>query len=151
MQLSSTHVSGCRVSAAIMKDYQKFFDLFYRDFTTPKILKWQIFTCSTEGATKTTITLRASDLPDAETTNYELRKKVKGGADGRAVLMATELESLPAPGLREIKQVELYTKYRPLVPEMYRDELCPKPSDEILKRIAKQKDDKRKSKRSKNN
>jgi hypothetical protein len=76
---------------------------------------------------------------------------VEGGADRRAVLMATELESLPAPGLREIKQVELYTKYRPLVPEMYRDELCPTPSDEILKRIAKQKDDKRKSKRSKDN
>jgi hypothetical protein len=128
----TTHVSGCRVSADIMKDYQKFFDLFYRNFTTPKILKWQIFTCSTEGAMKTTIILRASDLPNAETTDYEMGKQVNGGADERAVLMATELETLPAPGLKEIKQVELYTKYRPLVPEEYR----PKPSDEVLKRVA---------------
>jgi hypothetical protein len=55
---------------------------------------------------------------------------------GQWLLVATELESLPAPGLKEIK---LYTKYRPLVPEIYQDELCPKPSDEVLKRVARQK------------
>jgi hypothetical protein len=36
------------------------------------------------------------------------------------------------PGLREIKQVELWKKYRPLVPEKYRDKLCPMPAKEIL-------------------
>ena len=38
----------------------------------------------------------------------------------------------PGPGLREIKQVELWKKYRPLVPEEHREECCPMPSKEIL-------------------
>jgi hypothetical protein len=50
-----------------------------------------------------------------------------------------------APGLREVKLVELYTKYRPLIPEQFRDELCPKPSDEVLGNISKQRNDKQKA------
>ena len=33
-----------------------------------------------------------------------------------------------------IKQVELYSKYRPLVPKEYRDECCPKPCKEVIER-----------------
>ena len=39
------------------------------------------------------------------------------------------------PGLRNIKQVELYHKWRPFIPEEFRDGICPKPSDKIIKSI----------------
>ena len=38
------------------------------------------------------------------------------------------------PGLREIKQVELWSKYRPLIPKEYRDECCPRPCKEVIER-----------------
>jgi hypothetical protein len=34
--------------------------------------------------------------------------------------------------LREIKQVELYTKWRKFLPSQYRVIICPKPSDDVL-------------------
>ena len=49
--------------------------------------------------------------------------------------MEQNLEQLNAPPLRPIKQVELYSKWRPLIPERYQDETCPKPSDEVIASI----------------
>jgi hypothetical protein len=37
-------------------------------------------------------------------------------------------------GLREIKQVELWQKYHPLVPKHYHNECCPRPAKEVLDR-----------------
>ena len=34
-------------------------------------------------------------------------------------------------GLKPIKQVELFTKWRPMIPEEFRDEICPRPSDDV--------------------
>ena len=45
--------------------------------------------------------------------------------------------------LRSIKQVDLYHKWGPLVPEKFRVEICPKPSDKIIKSVK----DERKAKR----
>ena len=45
--------------------------------------------------------------------------------------------------MRGIKQVDLYEKWGPLVPLEFWDEICPKPSDKIMKSVQ----DKRKSKR----
>ena len=46
--------------------------------------------------------------------------------------MLDELEVLPTPGLRDIKAVELYTKWRLLLPEWARDSTSPRPSDEVI-------------------
>ena len=37
--------------------------------------------------------------------------------------------------MREIKQVDLYEKWGPLVPLEFRDEICPKPSDKIINSV----------------
>ena len=47
------------------------------------------------------------------------------------------------PRLRNIKQVDLYHKWGPLIPEKFRDEICPKPSDKIIQSVK----DERKAKR----
>jgi hypothetical protein len=50
-------------------------------------------------------------------------------------------------GLREIKLVELWKKYRPFVPEKYHEECCPKPTKVILDGEKNRKNAKRKLKR----
>jgi hypothetical protein len=56
------------------------------------------------------------------------------------------LQTLKPPGLRPIKQVDLYEKFRPYVPRQYWDKTCPKPSDEVLESVRKERADKRKTK-----
>jgi hypothetical protein len=52
------------------------------------------------------------------------------------------------PGLREIKHVELWSKYRPLVPKhQYRDECCPMSCKEVIEREKNKKKEKGKLKR----
>ena len=51
----------------------------------------------------------------------------------------TPLAVIPAPGLKEIKQIELFKKWRPYVPRKYQDEICPVVSDEMIEREKKRK------------
>jgi hypothetical protein len=37
--------------------------------------------------------------------------------------------------MKPIKQVELYTKWRKFGPAEFADEICPKPHDDILKKV----------------
>jgi hypothetical protein len=89
---------------------------------------------------------RTSNLADAETATAKMNLN-SVGAEQRSELLTQQPATLFAPDLREIKQVELYMKYRPLIPQMYRDELCPKPSDQVIENISKQKSQKGKKKR----
>ena len=49
--------------------------------------------------------------------------------------MTTELEVLTPAPLRDIKQVELYFKWGPLLPLWVQEITCPRPSDSILDRV----------------
>ena len=50
------------------------------------------------------------------------------------------------PGIADIKQVELYQKWRNLVPDQYQDSICPRPSDNILLKVKRDKAKKAKDK-----
>ena len=47
------------------------------------------------------------------------------------------------PELNPYKQVELYKNFRKLVPQQYRDVLCPKPSPEVFARVENEKKQKK--------
>ena len=49
-------------------------------------------------------------------------------------------------GLSDIKQCELYFKWREFLPDEFKDITCPRPSDEVLTRHFKKSTDKRKEK-----
>jgi hypothetical protein len=51
--------------------------------------------------------------------------------------------------LKDIKQVELFEKYRPLLPPHYRDTLCPEPSPSVIARVEGDKKQKAKDAREK--
>ena len=42
------------------------------------------------------------------------------------------------PGIPEIKQMELFTKWRKFVPEEVRSKICPEPEEGVLKRVKKE-------------
>jgi hypothetical protein len=56
--------------------------------------------------------------------------------------------SIRFPGLRPIKQAELYNNFRRYIPAEYQDELCPMPPIEVLENQRKERSDRAKSKRS---
>ena len=58
--------------------------------------------------------------------------------------MLSELKTLPAPGLRVVKNAELYNKWRPLLPPQFRDITCSHPGDDVLKRVKEQQKQKKK-------
>jgi hypothetical protein len=47
-------------------------------------------------------------------------------------MLAFKMETLKSPGLRPIKQEELFKTIRPYVPRGHRNEICPQPSGEVL-------------------
>jgi hypothetical protein len=56
-----------------------------------------------------------------------------------------KMEALQPPGLRPIKQVELFKKIRPFIPRAHWAELCPKPSEEVMDMVKQERSDNIKS------
>ena len=56
---------------------------------------------------------------------------------------------IKAPGIKPIKQVDLYKKWGPLVPDEFREVICPKPCERILKVVAEERATKQRAKVSK--
>jgi hypothetical protein len=53
-----------------------------------------------------------------------------------------KLEWLTEPGIWEIKQVKLWTKWTKRIPPQFQDEICPEPDKEIIQRIKNEKKEK---------
>jgi hypothetical protein len=75
-----------------------------------------------------------------------LKKGQELSAARRAAIDAYKLETLKAPSLQPIKQVELYKKFRPFVPLCHWGETFPRPSDEVLAMVKNETAEKRKQK-----
>ena len=54
-------------------------------------------------------------------------------------ILYAQMVFLPKPGLKPLKQVHLYTKWRTVVPHPYKDEICPLPSNEVIQMVIKTK------------
>ena len=70
--------------------------------------------------------LKKDNLPKEEKTKFMLEA-------------LANVSNTPKLGIKVIKQMELATKRRSLVPEEYRDEICPIPPKEIIKKYRKEK------------
>ena len=87
------------------------------------------------------------DLTDCcKKMNRNAVQRIPEELEGKILTMLSSLVAIEPPGMREIKQVELFTKWRPLITEKYRDLNCPKPSPEIMERIMQSKIAKQNSK-----
>ena len=128
-----------KTSSTTFKNYDKMLDTFYKNFKPGTIQKNHCFSVTCHSPTKMTY---KSFINDNTEESFDF---LKGEKDGREAAMATYmLEPLDTPGIREIKQVELWKNWRQFVPDPHKDMICPEPPQEVLDRIKKQKSDKQK-------
>jgi hypothetical protein len=118
------------VKEELFKEYGSMLDKFYSSFKTDTIQRNHIFKVENTDAT---LSMQCAIHNEAPFVMQPMLKKGQElGAAHRAAIDAYKLETLKTPGLRPIKQVDIYKKFRPFVPRCYWDETCPRPSDEVL-------------------
>jgi hypothetical protein len=114
----------------LFKDYGAMLDKFYSSFKPNTIQKNHIFKVD---HTDATLIMQCAIHNEAPFVIHPMLKKGQEiGAAHIDAIDAYTLETLKAPGLLPIKQVEIYKKFRPFVPRCYWDETCPRPSDGFL-------------------
>lgn len=109
-------------------------NVFYKKFNAGTIMKNHLFFVTRDEPTVMKTMVCAG--------NYEIqRQELIKNSKGRSEVSRSEemqnyvLTKLNPPGLKPIKQVELFTKWRQFVIEEYKDVTCPRPSDEIMNKI----------------
>jgi hypothetical protein len=130
-------------------DYGQFEDKIYKSTPlTGHTKKYQVF--YSDELEMGILYGKESNLLNATTHRMDLRKGTE--ADRKAILKEFRdyfdekeevLQRLVPPGIRTIKQVELYSKWRKHVPDEHKSPLYDNPGEDVLKSI---KDDRRSKK-----
>jgi hypothetical protein len=128
----------------VFKDYGAMLDNFYGTFKPGTIQKNQIFRVEDTDASLVMQCSTHSEAPFVEQAMLK-RGQVRFDKTRVAAMEAFELQTLKAPGLRPIKQVELYKKFRPFVPREFWEDTCPIPSDDVLAQVKDDSSNKRKT------
>ena len=111
------------------------FQLHLQKLAAGTVHKTHIFSANNE-ENKTLLRIRNDGLPETQETTQDLM--IKGGANTPerfALLRSPNLDTIRPPGIPPIKQMELFTKYRQLIPEQFRAETCPDPGEQIKQKI----------------
>jgi hypothetical protein len=115
------------------KDYGAMIGPFYETFKSTTIQKNHIFRVED---TNNTLSMQCALHSDAPFIPHPILKREHVlGPSRTAEIEAYTIETLTPPGLRPIKQVELWKKFRPFVPRQYWDEPFPHPSDEVIAQV----------------
>ena len=115
------------------KDWDAFFNTIYKLLAPGTTHRTHIFTA--EMNNKTTLLFRDDDLPDTQAKSQDLMKKGTNTPNRQALLESPNLNTIKPPGIPPIKQVELFSKYRSLIPLHFREITCPDPGDDIKSKI----------------
>ena len=138
----SKDVTAIQASRDDFFNWDDFLDMFYKRFTTGSVLRGHIFESempSIEGANQSaSIRIIDSDVEGSYSLTQNLFKNINHpwleGLTREEALASIQPNVIDAPSIKEIKQCELYLKWRKFVPTIFQDNICPKPSDEILNR-----------------
>ena len=136
-------ITAHKIESTEMYDFLKWQDIFYRtpekEFKSTHIFE---FSGATYGSTATLMKKWDYDGAELRTDSLLPTRRNKKcwfmPPEERKIAISTmgdDLDVLTRPELRDIKAVELYTKWRPLLPEWARDSTCPKPSEKVLEKV----------------
>ena len=146
-------MSVCNISGSITPiqctsnnffDWDTYLDRIYSRPAPGTINKNHIFKAvGTKPGVLITEIIKGQD--SKEQNLIKLKKNATGGqkAARTRIINSKKIKKEKRPGLREIKQVDLYEKWGPLVPLEFRDEICPKPSDKIINSVKEERKTKR--------
>jgi len=121
-------------------NYDKMLNTLYKNFRAGTIQKKLCFVINCD---RPTIMISKSYINDNAETSFDFYKKT---LHKEVLLQTYTLEELNAPGMREIKQVELWKNWRQYIPHLHKDLTYPEPPQEIIERIKKEKSNKLKEK-----
>ena len=128
------NVNYNHVTSEVFFDYLKLLDKFYKKFVAGSVKKNHWFWVDDSSPTVMNTQSHHNDEDAERTTNNHLIRmqdrlnKMKEAFNNKQLLKA--------PGMKPIKQVELWKKWGPFIPEDERNELCPKPPTDIIKAVA---------------
>lgn len=127
--------------ADFFRQWDKYEDKLYKSFPSGTMKQNHVFRVrKVVGETVFEVLGDDSEAPHGRFLNLKKR-----GVDGetRQNIPQNEMpEPSETPGLKPIKQAELYFKWRPMVHTDFQDYTCPKPPDEVLQKIQGEKRDK---------
>jgi hypothetical protein len=122
-------------------DYNAAFREFYTNLSG-LVLNNHIFTCDGDDD-ELTMTIRESDLAEHQIIQHTAVRPKRGFANDIEKLRiesAKLLTMIEPPGINPYKRVELYAKYRPVVPpEYHQDEFYIKPPDDVMQKVKEEK------------
>ena len=117
------------------KNYTEFLDLFYDKIESGKCSTGHIF--SVENTKPTTMTIYVDDMGTEPPHVQEFKKERRGVSEGDRLHQLRHLQGIKtilSPGIPEIKQMELFVKWRQVVPKEYWKYTCPEPSEGVKER-----------------
>ena len=124
------------------RDYDKLMNTLFRKGLYGNIKKNHIFTCACDGSQ---MLIRQSDLADHREYVVHLRKNGQWDISREDIVrISGNVLAVPLPytGLNPYKMVEMFAKYRPVVPvEFQSDELYAEPSREVYSKVKTEKID----------
>jgi hypothetical protein len=129
--LEGEHKTILKTEEGDFRDWDTFLNRFYKLIPSGEVMKYHNFSVD-KGAP----TVMKFSVADGEPVK-ELDLKVNDGKTREqriAEMRAAAPSAIPFPGIKEIKQVELYKKWRKYVPKQFKDEACPKPADDLVER-----------------
>jgi hypothetical protein len=130
----------------MFKNYSALLDKYYNNFKTRKVQNNHDFHVDNQ---ESYLNMKCATHDGVE---FVLQPVIKRGTklcDARTKeIQEFRLENLKPPGLRPLKQVELYKKFRPCVSRQYWEEISPKPKEEVMEHVRNERSDRRKTKNS---
>jgi hypothetical protein len=136
----SNNVIAMAVVPADFHDWNSMMKKLYSDF--PAVLKYHLF----QSNDITQIELRVG--PDSPPDIANLRFPKRESKEARAHRLGSLLPNpLNPPGLKDIKQVELFTKFRKFLNPANWEKTCPYHGDAVMERIRKQRNEKQVAKK----
>ena len=146
------YVTPFKITNDDFKDWDKMINDLYRPLAPNTTKMNHVFTylASSPGILKTQ---RVKYSPISEQWLVKGRKKQNNWTQydheqRQQVVQGSKPETIAKPGIKPIKQVEMFTKWLPLIEgKPGSEELCPKPSDEVMNMVKKSKNAKAGEKR----
>ena len=121
-------------------DYGSLLEKWYKQPVAGTIQKNHIFSFEKQTIKNCIMTTKRSyNAAVTSTQSIKRRDKYPNDTLRKLDILYSQMKFLAKPGLKPIKQVHLYTKWRSVVPHPYKDITCPLPSNEIIQMVLKRK------------
>jgi hypothetical protein len=128
---SSELITAIAVKETAFFDVCEMLDTFYKPMESGTVKKNHIFYAEDSNPT----VLHCKEWAEGNEIEQDLKQGTETQETRIGNMLKHENKFLTKPGLKDMKAVDLYFKYRQFLPEEYRDITSPRPEQEIIDKI----------------